>query len=209
MQFPKCTQRRVNNANCTFPPRLSPPHHPATPGWQPPLSLGHAESWPHCGRTATRRAGRVIRPDIQRASDTIFTAFKTSTEEAVKESRSRRRREEEEERLDRGGENLKENRQLMWKVDMMLIQPKSPSDQDPGWDPGEAFMSQWFSHHRRRHFQQCPGSSRGAPVTVLKQKHGPEKRVNPNLINNLYLFSYSYEYFLFWKLSLYFWEESS
>jgi len=112
VQFPKCTQRRVNNANCTFPPRLSPPHHPATPGWQPPLSLGHAESWPHCGRTATRRAGRVIRPDIQRASDTIFTAFKTSTEEAVKESRSRRRREEEE----RGAEDLKENRQLCENV---------------------------------------------------------------------------------------------
>ena len=37
--------------------------------------------------------GRVIRPDIQRASDTIFTADRTSTEEAVKEQkRSRRRR---------------------------------------------------------------------------------------------------------------------
>ncbi len=51
--------------------------------------------------------GRVIRPDIQRASDTIFTAFRTTTEEAVKEP------EEEKERLDRGGEDQIENRQLM------------------------------------------------------------------------------------------------
>ena len=43
--------------------------------------------------------GRVIRPDIQRASDTIFTADKTSTEEAVKEQEE-----------ERGGEDQKENR---------------------------------------------------------------------------------------------------
>jgi len=87
-------------------------HHPTT---LPPLAGSHRSAW------GTRRVDLIaakpashpgrVRPgaDIQRASDTIFTAFKTSTEEAVKESRSRRRREEEE----RGAEDLKENRQLM------------------------------------------------------------------------------------------------
>ena len=87
-------------------------HHPTT---LPPLAGSHRSAW------GTRRVDLIaakpashpgrVRPgaDIQRASDTIFTAFKTSTEEAVKESRSRRRREEEE----RGAEDQKENRQPM------------------------------------------------------------------------------------------------
>lgn len=152
MQFPKCTQRRVNNANCTFPPRLSPPHHPATPGWQPPLSLGHAESWPHCGRTATRRAGRVIRPDIQRASDTIFTAFKTSTEEAVKEPRSRRRREEEE----RGAEDLKENRQLMWEK-FRIVDTAQGNLLDQETLFGSTFVRCWVLT-RLHNYRHLPGS---------------------------------------------------
>lgn len=86
-------------------------HQHTTP---PPLLAATAQLGARGELTSLRQPashpGRV-RPgaDIQRASDTIFTAFKTSTEEAVKESRSRRRREEEE----RGAEDQKENRQPM------------------------------------------------------------------------------------------------
>ena len=44
---------------------------------------------------------------------------------------------------------------------------------------------------------------RGAPVTVLKQKHDSHQRVNPNLINNLCKFSCSYECFLLKVFSLF------
>ena len=99
-------------------------HHPTTlpplPGSQ--LSLGTRRVDLIAAKPASH-PGRV-RPgaDIQRASDTIFTAFKTSTEEAVKEP------EEEEERLDRGGEDQKENRHLSAKSLGLLIQSRKPTD---------------------------------------------------------------------------------
>ena len=76
---------------------------PAEPTTPPPLlssqlSLGTPRVDLIAGRPVSH-PGRVIRPDIQRASDTIFTADRTSTEEAVKEQEE-----------ERGGEDQKENR---------------------------------------------------------------------------------------------------
>jgi len=51
VQFPRNANNPTNDANCTFPPRLSPPHHPTTLAWQP-AQLGCTACWPNCGGTS-------------------------------------------------------------------------------------------------------------------------------------------------------------
>jgi len=102
-------QRRVNDANCTFPPRLSPPHHPC---WAASSSLGTPRVDLIAGRT---RAG---------SSDPTFrepaTQYSLQIEHLPrKQSRSRK---------GPGGEEDQKENKLTWLLIQVQRKPTGSGD---------------------------------------------------------------------------------